>query len=81
MRIAITGATGYIGAHFVKAAAENGHQITATDYNMKQNDIQKYCMEVLPWDITSRRYKDIEVDKVVHLAAKTKVHISVKDPW
>ena len=81
MRIAVTGATGYVGAHFVKAAAENGHQITATDYNMKQNDIQKYCIAVLPWDITSRRYKDIEVDKVVHIAAKTKVPVSVKDPW
>jgi len=42
MRLAVTGATGYIGSHFVKVAAESGHQITATDYNMKQNDIQKY---------------------------------------
>ena len=68
MRLAVTGATGYIGSHFVKVAAKSGHQITATDYNMKQNDIQKYCMKVLPWDITSRQHESITVDKVIHIS-------------
>jgi len=81
MRLAVTGATGYIGSHFVKVAAESGHQITATDYNMEQNDIQKYCVKVLPWDITSRQHEPTTVDKVIHIAAKTKVPASVKDPW
>ena len=81
MKIAVTGATGYIGSHFVKVAAEHGHKIIATDFNLNQNDIEKYCEQVLPWDITARRYKDIDVDKTVHIAAKTKVPNSVRDPW
>ena len=39
MKLFVTGATGYIGAHFVKTAAEAGHTITAADFNTKQNDI------------------------------------------
>ena len=43
MKLFVTGATGYIGAHFVKTAAEAGHKVTAADFNTKQNDIFKYC--------------------------------------
>lgn len=81
MKLFVTGATGYIGAHFVKVAAEAGHTIIATDYNTKQNDIAKYCEEVLPWDIRSRGYIKSVYDKVVHIAASTKVPNSVKDPY
>lgn len=81
MKLFVTGATGYIGAHFVKVAAEAGHTIIATDYNTKQNDIAKYCEEVLPWDIRSRGYVKSVYDKVVHIAASTKVPNSVKDPY
>ena len=81
MKLFVTGATGYIGAHFVKVAAEAGHTIIATDYNTKQNDIAKYCKEVLPWDIRSRGYVKSVYDKVVHIAASTKVPNSVKDPY
>ena len=81
MKLFVTGATGYIGAHFVKVAAEAGHTIIATDYNTKQNDIAKYCEEVLPWDIRSRGYVKSIYDKVVHIAASTKVPNSVKDPY
>ena len=81
MKLFVTGATGYIGAHFVKVAAEAGHTIVATDYNTKQNNIAKYCKEVLPWDIRSRGYIKSVYDKVVHIAASTKVPNSVKDPY
>lgn len=81
MKIAVTGATGYIGSHFVKIAAEHGHEVVATDFNLDQNDITKYCGEVIPWDITTKQHKNIDVDKVVHIAAETKVPNSVKDPW
>lgn len=82
MRILVTGATGYVGAHFVKVAAEAGHTIVATDYNLEQNDLKKYCAKVMEWDIRKPiSNKIMGVDKIVHIAARTKVPNSVKDPY
>ena len=83
MKLFVTGATGYIGAHFVKVAAEAGHTVTGTDYNLRQNEIKKYCKEVISWDITKTR-KTLATetyDKVIHIAAQTKVPNSVKNPY
>ncbi len=82
MRLFVTGATGYIGAHFVKAASEAGHTIVATDYNLSQNDLTKYSANTLEWDIRKPiKNKIVGIDKVIHIAAKTKVPDSVKDPY
>ena len=82
MKIFVTGATGYIGAHVVKALHDKGHDITATDYKTNQNDISQYC-KFFPWDIDNpaKIYHWDDYDKVVHIAAKTKVPQSVKDPY
>ena len=82
MKIFVTGATGYIGAHVVKALHDKGHDITATDYKTNQNDISQYC-KFFPWDIDNpaKVYHWDRYDKVVHIAAKTKVPQSVKDPY
>jgi UDP-glucose 4-epimerase len=77
----VTGATGYIGSHFVKTAAEAGHSILAADYNLNQNDITKYADQVLDWDIRVEPKQLDRIDKVVHIAAKTKVPESVKNPY
>ena len=42
MKLAVTGATGYIGAHFVKRAAEVGHKVVVTDKNWSQNNVNWY---------------------------------------
>ena len=82
MKLFVTGATGYIGAHFVKTAAEAGHIITAADFNTKQNDIFKYCHKFYPWDIRNKLLNNSDTyDKVIHIAAQTKVPNSVKDPY
>ena len=83
MKVLVTGATGYIGAHVVKALALRGHEVHATDYNTKQNDISDYVDNVnfIPVDIRNNFGKCSNVDKVVHIAAKTKVPASIKDPW
>jgi len=81
MRLLVTGATGYIGSHFVKTAAEAGHSILAADYNLNQNDITKYADQVLDWDIRVEPKQLDRIDKVVHIAAKTKVPESVKNPY
>ena len=83
MKLFVTGATGYIGAHFVKVAAEAGHEVVATDFNMNQNDIAQYCSKIINWDIREKLtdYAGMaymqKVDKVVHIAAKTKVPNSI----
>ena len=79
MRILVTGATGYIGSHFVQAMVDRGHDVTGTDYNLEQNDIP---VEVYNWDIRKSlcTVPYFAYDKVVHIAAKTKVNVSVKNP-
>ena len=81
MRLLVTGATGYIGSHFVKTAAEAGHSILAADYNWNQNDISKYTRKFFNWDIRTESKHIHNIDKVVHIAAKTKVPESVKNPY
>ena len=81
MKLLVTGATGYIGSHFVKAAAEAGHSILAADYNWNQNDISEYTRKFFNWDIRVESKHIYKIDKVVHIAAKTKVPESVKNPY
>ena len=81
MKILVTGATGYIGSHFVKAMAERGHTIVGTDIRRDQNDISEYVEDFFHWDILGKEKGPVHFDKVVHLAARTKVNLSMKDPW
>lgn len=81
MKILVTGATGYIGAHFVKTAALHGMQIVATDFNWKQNNILKWCDEIIDWDFRKPAGMRRSFDKVVHIGATNKVAPSIKDPW
>jgi len=84
MKILVTGATGYIGAHVVKRLADHGHKITGTDFNFQQNNIAYYVERLIDWDIRGTRYNRLYMsgfDAVVHLAANTLVAKSTEDPF
>lgn len=80
MKVLVTGATGYIGSHVCKLLKEHGHHVTAWDTNIhgEYNDIRAYCDEFRHYDVT----KDVrgEYDTVVHLAGRSVVPDSLREP-
>lgn len=81
-KVLVTGATGYIGAHLVKKLADYGHTVVATDFNLSQNDVSKYVTKTVDWDIRHQTKILMEdFDTVIHLAAMTKVSVSVLNPF
>ena len=80
MKILVTGATGYIGSHYVKVAADHGHEVVGTDFNFKQNDISRYCSSVIDWDFRVASAMNMHFDKVVHIGAVGKVPLSIRNP-
>jgi len=80
-KILITGATGYIGSHVTRILKENGNEIIGWDINFhgEHNDTAKYCDKFLLQDITDAKIKG-EYDAVVHLAGRSVVPQSLKEP-
>lgn len=80
MKILVTGATGYIGSHYVKVAAEHGYDIIGTDFNFNQNDVSRYCSRLIDWDFRKSSQMKMSFDKVVHIGAVGKVPLSIRNP-
>tara|TARA_B100000212_G_C27273420_1_gene489831 strand:- start:31 stop:915 length:885 start_codon:yes stop_codon:yes gene_type:complete len=80
-KILVTGATGYIGSHVCKKLKYEGHLVTGCDINIygKHNDIYQYVDEFLFADITENKIHG-EFDAVVHLAGRSIVPLSIKEP-
>lgn len=80
MKVLITGATGYIGSHVCKILKEHGHFVEAWDINIwgQYNNIQGFCDRFYHYDVTKKVTGDF--DAVVHLAGRSLVEPSVRNP-
>lgn len=81
-KVLVTGATGYIGSHVCKFLKEQGHYVEAWDTNIhgEHNDISKYVNFFEDVDVTDKYGVHGTYDAVVHLAGRSVVPQSLKEP-
>src|SRR6056300_432875 len=82
MKVLVTGATGYIGSHVCKLLKERGHYVEGWDINIhgEHNDVSDYVDRFETVDVTNIPFAHCEFDAVVHLAGRSVVPDSLKEP-
>lgn len=82
MKVLVTGAGGYIGSHVCKLLAEHGHFVTGWDTHIhgEYNDVTKYVYVFDTVDVTEPHGPYYTFDAVVHLAGRSVVPDSLKEP-
>lgn len=82
MKVLVTGATGYIGSHVCKALKQNGHEVHGWDiqFHNEFNDVSTYVDSLQKLDITDTSRVSGSYDAVVHLAGRSIVPQSLKEP-
>ena len=82
MHVLVTGATGYIGSHVCKLLAEHGHDVDGWDTNIhgQHNNVLKYVSNFSEADVTQTHGPYYMYDAVVHLAGRSVVPDSLKEP-
>lgn len=81
MKILVTGASGYIGAHVCKKLAEHGHRLDILDnhHHIEYNDVAQYAENSYIRDV--RNMFECSYDCVIHLAGRTVVPESMQHPY
>ena len=81
MKVLVTGATGYIGSHVCYKLKQKGHYVEGWDINFhgECNDVS-FIDLFERVDITNIMYNEQEFDAVVHLAGRSVVPQSLKEP-
>ena len=74
MKIFVTGGTGFVGKHLVRALLDNGHRVTATGLRPTQDTIHHDQFEYISTDTSqpgSWQEELADADAVINLAGKT----------
>lgn len=81
MKVLVTGASGYIGAHVCRLLKQHGHTVIGwdTEIHGEKNDVTAYCDEYYNVDVTGQ-YVGGVYDAIVHLAGRSVVPDSLKEP-
>lgn len=81
MKVLVTGASGYIGAHVCKLLHEHGHVVTGWDieFHGEHNDVSAWCDSYEKVDVTDSNLSG-DFDAIVHLAGRSVVPESFAEP-
>ncbi len=82
MKILVTGGSGFIGSHLVNALVDKNHRVSVIDLKKGENKKVKYFVgDLLDKKFLEEVFKKEKFKAVFHLAAKTSVSESVKNPY